>query len=126
MAFLVLHAHLLKTVWNPNLLAGDPKQTRTAAMLSLLESTEDKIREMLLKNGKISKKIAKDNKHCHKNSSPKGERGRNIPPRSDTGTFSEKESLDYSIRPKEKERSFFPWRRTSAVTKSESVYTQTG
>jgi hypothetical protein len=126
MAFLVLHGHLLKTIWNPNLLAGDPKQTRTAAMLSLLESTEDRIREMLLKNGKIGKKIVKDNKGCHKNSSQKGERGRNMPPRSDSGTFSGKGSLDYSIRPKEKERSFLPWRRTSAVTKSESVYTQTG
>ena len=126
MAFLVLYAHLLKTVWNPNLLAGDPKQTRTAAMLSLLESTEDKIREMLLKNGKLGKKTAKDNKHCYKNSSQKGERGRSMPPRSDSGTFSEKGSLDYSIRPKEKERSFLPWRKTFAVTKSESVYMKTG
>jgi hypothetical protein len=120
MAFLVLHGHLLKTVWNPNLLAGDPKQTRVAAMLSLLQSTEDRIREMLLKNSKTGKKIAKDNKHGQNNSSQKGERG------SDSGISSEKESLDYSIRPKEKERGFLPWRRTSAATKSESVYTQTG
>jgi len=125
MAFLVLHGHLLKTVWNPNLLAGDPKQTRAAAMLSLLESTEDRIREMLLKNSKTGKKTAKDNKHGQNNSSQKGERGRSMPPRSDSGIFSEKGSLDYSIRPKEKERSFLPWRRTSAATKSESVYTQT-
>jgi len=124
MAFLVLHGHLLKTVWNPNLLAGDPKQTRAAATLSLLESTEDRIREMLLKNSKTGKKTAKDNKHGQNNSSQKGERGRSMPPRSDSGIFSEKGSPDYSIRPKEKERSFFPWRRTSAATKSESVYTQ--
>jgi hypothetical protein len=71
MAFLVLHGHLLKTVWNPHLLAGDPKQTRAAAMLSLLESTEDRIREMLLKNSKIGKKTAKDNKPPQKNSFPK-------------------------------------------------------
>jgi hypothetical protein len=126
MAFLVLHGHLLKTVWNPNLLAGDPKQTRAAAMLSLLQSTEDRIREMLLKNSKTGKKTAKDNKHGQNNSSQKGERGRSMPPWSDFGIFSEKRSLDYSIRPREKERGFLPWRRTSAATKSESVYTQTG
>src|SRR3984885_3071200 len=93
MAFLVLHGHFLKMVWNPNLLAGDPKQTRAAAMLSLLESTEDRIREMLLKNSKTGKKITKDNKHCHKNSSHKGEGGRIIPPQCASGTFPEKKSL---------------------------------
>jgi hypothetical protein len=58
-AFLVLRGHLLKTVWNPNLLAGDPKQTRAAAILSLLESTEDRIQEMLLKNSKTGKRMLK-------------------------------------------------------------------
>jgi hypothetical protein len=58
-AFLVLHGYLLKTVWNPNLLAGDPKQTGAAAMLGLLESTEDRIPEMLLKNSKTDKRMLK-------------------------------------------------------------------
>ena len=130
MAFLVMHGNLLKTVWNPNLLAGDAKPTRAAAMLSLLESTEDKIRDMLMKhNNKTAKKNDKDtNKQRPKTSSPtKEERGRSMPPaRSDSGSFSTNESLDYSIRPKEKERSFLPWRRTSAALRSDSVYTQTG
>ena len=127
MAFLVMHGNLLKTVWNPNLLAGDAKPTRAAAMLSLLESTEDKIRDMLVKNNnKTAKKNDKDNKQRPKTSSTKEERGRSMPPRSDSGSFSEHSSLDYSIRPKEKERSFLPWRRTSAAIRSESVYTQTG
>jgi hypothetical protein len=124
MAFLVMHGNLLKTVWNPNLLAGDAKKTRAAAMLSLLESTEDRIREMLLKNNKPGKKTAKENKQEQKTSPFKSERGRSMPPRSDSGSRSENGSLDYSTRPKEKEKSFLPWRRTSAAVKSESNYTQ--
>ena len=127
MAFLVMHGNLLKTVWNPNLLAGDAKPTRAAAMLSLLESTEDRIREMLMKNNnRLARKNDKDNKQRPKTSPSKGERGRSMPPRSDSGSLSENGSLDYSVRPKEKERSFFPWRRTSAAIRSESAYTQTG
>ena len=126
MAFLVMHGNLLKTVWNPNLLAGDAKKTRAAAMLSLLESTEDRIREMLLKNNKPGKKTAKENKQEQKTSSFKSERGRSMPPRSDSGSLSENGSLDYNTRPKEKEKSFLPWRRTSATVKSESNYTQSG
>jgi hypothetical protein len=126
MAFLVMHGNLLKTVWNPNLLAGDAKQTRAAAMSSLLEATEDRIREMLLKSKKPGKKTAKENKQEQKNFSLKRERGRSMPPPSDAGSLSENGSLDYSIRPKEKEKSFLPWRRTSAAIRSDSIYTQTG
>jgi hypothetical protein len=126
MAFLVMHGNLLKTVWNPNLLAGDAKQTRSAAMLSLLESTEDRIRELLVKNNKPGKKTQRENKRGQNILSPKGERGRSMPPPSDAGSLSENGSLDYSIKPKEKEKSFLPWRRTSAAVRSESVYTQTG
>ena len=126
MAFLVMHGNLLKTVWNPDLLAGDAKPTRAAAMLSLLESTEDRIREMVLKNNnKVAKKNDRDNKQRPKTSPTKEQRGRSMPPRSDSGSFSENGSLNYGIRPKEKEKSFLPWRRTSAAIKSESIYTQT-
>jgi hypothetical protein len=126
MAFLVMHGNLLKTVWNPNLLAGDAKRTRAAAMLSLLESTEDRIRDMLLKNNKSGKKATKETRQQQKFSSAKKERGRSMPPPSDVGSLSENGSLDYSIRPKEKEKSFLPWRRTSTTPKSDSAYTQTG
>lgn len=148
MAFLVMHGNLLKTVWNPNLLAGDARPTRAAAMLSLLEATEDRIRDMLLKSNfskSSSKKSGKENSKQRTPDAPfkeKEERGRSMPPRSNTTTTSSTSatslsenasSLDYSVRPTKelsKERSsFLPWRRTSAAVaatiRSESVYTQT-
>jgi len=152
MAFLVMHGNLLKTVWNPNLLAGDARPTRAAAMLSLLEATEDRIRDMLLKSNfskPSSKKSGKGDNNSKQRPAAtcdfkeKEARGRSMPPRSNTTTTTSStsatslsenaSSLDYSIRPTKelsKERSsFLPWRRTSAAVaatiRSESVYTQT-
>ena len=118
MAFLVMHGNLLKTVWNPNLLAGDARQTRAAAMLSLLEATEDRIREMLLKsNGRaVRKGELKDNKPSSKKN---GDNTRTA------DSDSEHTSLDYGIKPNEKkERGFMPWRKSSTSVTSGSAYSQ--
>lgn len=121
-----MHGNLLKTVWNPNLLAGDAKRTRAAAMLSLLESTEDRIRDMLLKNNKSGRKAIKENRQEQKLSPTKWQRRRSMPPPSDACSLSENGSLDYSVKPKEKEKSFLPWRRSFAAPRSDSAYKQTG
>jgi hypothetical protein len=120
MAFLVMHGNLLKTVWNPNLLAGDARQTRAAAMLSLLEATEDRIREMLLKsNGRAVKKgELKENKQ-----SKKAENNNAKTADSD----SERTSLDYGVKPTDKkERGFMPWRKSGNSFRSDSNYTRVG
>ena len=120
MAFLVMHGNLLKTVWNPNLLAGDARQTRAAAMLSLLEATEDRIREMLLKsNGRAVKKgESKDSKQ----SSKKNENNAKT-----ADSDSEHTSLDYSVKPNEKkDRGFMPWRKSATSVTSGSAYSQVG
>jgi len=118
MAFLVMHGNLLKTVWNPNLLAGDARQTRSAAMLSLLDATEDRIREMLLKsNGRAVKKgeLKENNKQSRKAESNSNAKT--------ADSDSEHTSLNYDVKPNEKkERGFMPWRKSANSFRSDSNY----
>ena len=73
MALIVKQDHLAKALTNPQSLSGEPKPTRSAAMLSLLEATEQRIGETLIKtnncrtNGTGNKK-----KHNSKNGSDIG------------------------------------------------------
>lgn len=106
----------VKTVWNPNLLAGDARQTRAAAMLSLLEATEDGTREMLLKsNGRTVKngelKESKQSKEAENNNAKTAD------------SDSEHTSLDYGVKPTDKkERGFMPWRKSGNSFRSDSNY----
>ena len=122
MAFLVMHGNLVKTIWNPNLLAGEARTTRSAALLSLLEGTEDRIRDMLLKNSdkhaekKTHRSSTTNSTKASETSSISSKKERIIPM---PGCETEQQvGVDYGEKPKDK--GFLPWRKS---IKSESIYT---
>ena len=122
MAFVVLHAKMMKKgVWNPNLLAGDPRPTRSSALVSLLEASEDRIRELLVKRNGDKQFKRKPLGNTTPNTSPNRVTGYGTPP-GDSG--SENMSLDYSVKPQEPQKSFLPWKRKPVIVRSDSLYTR--
>lgn len=103
LAFLVKQDNLAKALSNPSSLASEPKTTRSAAMLSLLEATEQRIAELLIKSNSIRQPIKK-------NPVPAPE-PKVIPMPTDNV------SIDYGEKPKEK--GFMPWKKYGRV---ESAY----
>ena len=126
MAFLVVHGNLIKAIRNPDLVAGEGRPTRSAALRSLLEASEDRIRDMLLKSH--GKDTAKEVDGSDERTSSRQTVGQILHDEKRreskdvaapmTETASDKCRVDYSIRPKEK--SFMPWRKSA---RSESRYT---
>jgi hypothetical protein len=101
LAFLVKQDNLAKALSNPNSLASEPKTTRSAAMLSLLEATEQRIAEMLIRSNSMRE-------NGKKNTTPEPKIIR-MP--------TENVSIDYGEKPKDK--GLLPWRKHIRV---ESAY----
>ncbi|ERF71349.1 hypothetical protein EPUS_03504 [Endocarpon pusillum Z07020] len=105
-AFLSKQDNVAKALLNPSLLASEPRSSRNAAMLSLLEATEQRIHEMLVKSNPM-----RDN-HGKKSSNTVS-----TPDTKVTRTpTSDEVSIDYGEKPKEKG---FPWKKHIRV---ESAY----
>lgn len=109
-AFLVKQNNVAKALTSASPLGSEPKTTRSAAMLSLLEATEQKIAEVLISkkptardssDGNINKKIP------NPAASPE--------PKVIRVPTNDSLSIDYGEKPKEKG---FPWRKISRVESS--------
>lgn len=90
LAFLVKQNNLVKALSDPSSLAGEPKATRSAAMLSLLEATEQRIADLLIKSNSMREptKIPTEPK------TPREPKVIHMP--------TEKIAIDYGEKPKEK------------------------
>jgi hypothetical protein len=104
LAILVKQDNLAKLLSNPASIASEPKPTRSAAMLSLLEATEQRIAEML-----IQTKSMRENGKKNPASSPQEPKIIKMP--------TDNVSVDYGEKPKEK--GFIPWRKHHRI---ESAY----
>ena len=113
LAFLVKQDNLAKALTNPNSLASEPKSTRSAALLSLLEATEQRIAELLIKSNhsqQHSQQLTKKN--------PVSPQPLPAPVEQKIVDYpTEKIPIDYGEKPKEK--SFMSWKKHSRV---ESAY----
>ena len=107
-AFLSKQDNVAKALSNPSPLSSEPRSSRSAAMLSLLEATEQRIHEMLVKSNPM-----RDN-HGKKNSNTVS-----TPDSKVTRTPTNDEvSIDYGEKPKEK-GFMTPWKKHMRV---ESAY----
>lgn len=103
LAFLVKQDNLAKALSNPSSLASEPKSTRSAALLGLLEATEQRIAEMLIKTNTMRTSSRKDSVSVRE---PKVIR---MP--------TDNDSVDYGEKPKA-EKGFMPWRKHTRVESS--------
>ena len=109
-AFLVKQDHLAKALLNSSSLASEPKSTRSAAMLSLLEATEQRITDILIKSNSMRE-------NSGKKSAP-------VTPIPDAKIIctpnTDKIPIDYGEKPKDK--GFMSWKKHPRV---ESAYART-
>lgn len=96
LAFLVKQDNLAKAISDPGSLASEPKPTRSAAMLSLLEATEQRIADLLIRNNSMREPTKK-----------------NPPEPKEIQMQTEKIAIDYGEKPKEK--GFMLWRKQNRV-----------
>lgn len=107
-AFLSKQDNVAKALSNPSPLSSEPRSSRSAAMLSLLEATEQRIHEMLVKSNPMRENHSK--KSSNTVSTPDSKVTRM--------STSDEVSIDYGEKPKEK--GFIPpWKKHMRV---ESAY----
>jgi site-specific recombinase XerD len=104
LAFLVKQDNIAKALSNPSPVSSEPKTTRSAAMLSLLEATEQRIAEALIRSNSMRENGKKSSV------APPEPKVVRVP-------LAENASIDYGEKPKDK--GFMPWRKSSRM---ESAY----
>ncbi|KAL9115017.1 MAG: hypothetical protein Q9227_001261 [Pyrenula ochraceoflavens] len=108
LAFIVARGGLVSALSNPNALSSEPRQSRSAALMSLLEATEECIKNLVWKNTGKEMPQVKRTSHQAPLAPPKELPETTIP------------IIDYSEKPP-KEKSF--WRKhASHSSKMESAY----